>query len=168
PRRPPVHTFFPYTTLFRSWAAGHELAPEGATLDAALASAALSAGVEAVTVRGPVWAAIVTTGDEVVPAATPSPLAPGRIRDTVGPLLGAVLARAGFAPPAGAVAHCADTTEAMGALLAGATADVVVLVGATGHGVADHLRSALEGAGARIVLDGVRVRPGGSQLVALL
>src|SRR5699024_12095637 len=84
PRRPPVHTFFPYTTLFRSWAAGHELAPEGATLDAALASAALSAGVEAVTVRGPVWAAIVTTGDEVVPAATPSPLAPGRIRDTVG------------------------------------------------------------------------------------
>ena len=150
------------------WAAGHELAPEGATLDAALASAALSAGVEAVTVRGPVRAAVVTTGDEVVPAATPSPLAPGRIRDTVGPLLGAVLARAGFAPPAGAVAHCADTTEAMGALLAGATADVVVLVGATGHGVADHLRSALEGAGARIVLDGVRVRPGGSQLVALL
>lgn len=35
-------------------------------------------------------------------------------------------------------------------------------------GVADHLRPALDRVGARIVLDGVRVRPGGSQLVAAL
>ena len=43
-----------------------------------------------------------------------------------------------------------------------------MLVGATGRGVADHLRPALERLGARVVIDGVRVRPGGSQLVAEL
>lgn len=163
------------------WPAGHELAPAGATLDAALASAALSAGIDGVTVRGPVRAVVVTTGDEVLPATTQAPLPPGRIRDTVGPLLGGVLSRAGLAPsPRGSgtsIEHCPDTPAAMDALL-GAGGDptgddpgaegVLVLVGATGSGVADHLRRALERVGARVVMDGVRVRPGGSQLVALL
>ena len=153
------------------WPAGVELAAAGATLDAAVASAALSAGVDGVRVRGPLRATVVTTGDEVLPATTIAPLPPGRIRDTVGPLLGAVLARAGFAAPTGAsaVRHCPDTPEAFDALVAaGSGEDVLVLVGATGRGVADHLRSALERVGARVVLDGVRVRPGGSQLVAAL
>ncbi|EYT61971.1 molybdopterin biosynthesis protein [Dietzia sp. UCD-THP] len=155
------------------WAAGHELADAGATLDPALASAALSAGLTSVTVRGPVRAVVVTTGDEILPAHTPSPLPPGRIRDTVGPLLVEVLGRAGLAC-SGPPGHCPDTAEAMDAVLTGragsatSDADVVVLVGATGRGVADHLRPALDRAGATIVLDGVRVRPGGSQLVAAL
>ncbi|MDX2357911.1 NTP transferase domain-containing protein [Dietzia sp. PP-33] len=159
------------------WPAGHELAPAGTTLDAALASAGLSAGLSAVSVRGPVRAVIVTTGDEVLPADSPSPLPPGRIRDTVGPLLGPVLTRAGFVTgPGGPAAHCPDTADAVDALVSGApdavaragSGDVLVLVGATGRGVADHLRPALRHAGARIVLDGVRVRPGGSQIVAVL
>lgn len=158
------------------WPAGHTLAPEGATLDAALASAALSAGLTRVAIRGPVRATVVTTGDEVLPADSPSPLPEGRIRDTVGPLLGAVLARAGFAPAAtpalstSAVTHCPDTAEAFDELLRQprGAGEVLVLVGATGRGVADHLRPALDRVGARIVLDGVRVRPGGSQLVAAL
>lgn len=142
-------------------------------LDAALASAALSAGLAAVTVRGPVRTTVVTTGDEVVPADTPNPLPPGRIRDTVGPLLPAVLTRAGFGAEIGGpgvIEHCPDTASAFEELLhrPRAAGDVLVLVGATGRGVADHLRPALERAGARIVLDGVRVRPGGSQIVAAL
>lgn len=157
------------------WPAGSELAPGGAVLDTALASVAVSAGVAVVTVRGPVRAVVVTTGDEVLPADSPSPLPPGRIRDSVGPVLGGVLARAGFARP-GPPAHCPDRTGAVDALLAGSPdavarvepGSVLVLVGATGRGVADHLRPALERIGARIVLDGVRVRPGGSQLVAVL
>ena len=155
------------------WPAGVVLAAAGTTLDAALASAALSGGVDGVQVRGPLSAAVVTTGDEVVPATTRAPLPPGHIRDTVGPLLPAVLARAGFASAAPsdavAVGHCPDTPEAFDELLGGGTGeDVLVLVGATGRGVADHLRSALDHVGARVVLDGVRVRPGGSQLVAML
>ncbi|MGX1767127.1 NTP transferase domain-containing protein [Dietzia sp. NPDC055343] len=152
------------------WPVGHALAPEGATLDAALASAALSSGLTGVVVRGPVRATVVTTGDEVLPATTPPPLPDGRIRDTVGPLLGAVLARAGFGPATAAVEHCPDTEAEFEALLQRprAAGEVLVLVGATGRGVADHLRPALERAGARIVLDGVRVRPGGSQIVAAL
>lgn len=155
------------------WAAGHELAPAGTVLDPALASAALSAGVTEVRVRGPVRASLVTTGDEVLPADTPSPLPAGRIRDTAGPVLGGVLARAGFDPvePPG---HRPDSPEAFDALLGSADStpggprDVLVLVGATGRGVADQLRPALDRAGARIVIDGVRARPGGSQLVAVL
>ena len=156
------------------WPEGVELAAAGVTLDAALASAALSTGVDGVRVRGPLRAVVVTTGDEVLPATTRAPLPPGRIRDTIGPLLGGVLARAGFsASPipsdGGAVRHCPDTPEAFDALLGSETGeDVLVLVGATGRGVADYLRTALERVGARIVLDGVRVRPGGSQLVAVL
>ena len=153
------------------WAAGHELAQAGVALDPALASAALSAGLTSVAVRGPVRAVVVTTGDEILPADSPSPLPPGRIRDTVGPLLSGVLARAGFAC-AGPPGHCPDTTDAMDRVISGGagqpTVDVIVLVGATGRGVADHLRPALERAGATIVLDGVRVRPGGSQIVAAL
>lgn len=166
------------------WPAGHVLAPAGTELDAALASAALSGGLAEVSVRGPVRATVVTTGDEVLPADSPSPLPEGRIRDTVGPLLAGVLARAGFAGEAGVatgpVRHCPDTAEELEILLrgdAGASADgpahperahVLVLVGATGRGVADLLRPALARVGGQIVLDGVRVRPGGSQLVALL
>lgn len=163
------------------WPAGHELAPAGATLDAALASTALSAGLAGVAVRGPARAVVVTTGDEVVPFDTPAPLPPGRIRDTVGPLLGVVLARAGFAPTPGVPGHCPDSPGEMDSLLSGGPgspgdvagteagpADVLVLVGATGRGVADHLRPALQRVGARVVLDGVRVRPGGSQIVAVL
>ncbi|WP_299023125.1 NTP transferase domain-containing protein [uncultured Dietzia sp.] len=168
------------------WLTGHDLAPPGTVLDAALASAALSAGLTKGSVRGPVRATVVTTGDEVMPASTPSPLPDGRIRDTVGPLLGAVLARAGFAAgshPAAHTAtighyparptdveHCPDTEADFESLLhrPRAAGDVLVLVGATGRGVADHLRPALERAGARILIDGVRVRPGGSQIVAML
>lgn len=154
------------------WPAGHALAAADTVLDAALASAAVSAGVGRVSVRGPVRATVVTTGDEVLPADTPSPLPSGRIRDTVGPLLSGpagVLARAGFGavdPPR----HCPDTAEAVDDLLGDSDSgsDVLVLVGATGRGVADHLRPALERLGARVVIDGVRVRPGGSQLVAEL
>ncbi|MET3860816.1 molybdopterin molybdotransferase [Dietzia sp. 2505] len=153
------------------WTAGHELTEAGVTLDPALASAALSAGLTSVTVRGPVRATVVTTGDEVMPADSPSPLPPGRIRDTVGPLLVGALGRAGFAGT-GPPGHCPDTADAMDSVLFGGAGQpavhVVVLVGATGRGVADHLRPALERAGATIVLDGVRVRPGGSQLVAAL
>ena len=157
------------------WDPGQALAPADTIFDAALASAALSAGLTEIQVRGPVRAAVVTTGDEVLPADAASPLPPGRIRDTVGPLLGGVLRRAGFGHT-GPPVHCPDTAEAVEALLTGSNAavaqveagGVLVMVGATGRGIADHLRPALQRVGARVVLDGVRVRPGGSQLVALL
>src|SRR5690606_4273924 len=58
------------------WQVGHALAPAGTVLDAALASAALSAGLIEVAARGPVTATVVTTGDEVLPAHTPNPLPP--------------------------------------------------------------------------------------------
>jgi molybdopterin molybdotransferase len=55
------------------------------------------------------------------------------------------------------------------ALAAVADADaVVVVIGATGRGVADHLRGAIARARGVVVVDGVAMRPGGSMLVAKL
>ena len=62
-----------------------------------------------------------------------------------------------------------DDAEVFGKLLsAPGDVEVLALVGATGRGPADHLRGVLRRLEARIVLDGLRIRPGGSQLVALL
>lgn len=157
------------------WPAGEQLVPAGAAVDAAARSVALSAGVAELAVRGPVRARVLTTGDEVLPADTPDPLPPGRIRDTAGPVLPGVLAAAGM-EVACPVAHVPDDpgtlAAALGAGREGAGGDdeveVVVLVGATGRGPADHLRPVLARLGARVLVDGVRMRPGGSQIVAEL
>ncbi|WP_431970627.1 molybdopterin-binding protein [Nocardia sp. bgisy134] len=47
-------------------------------------------------------------------------------------------------------------------------AEFVISVGATGRGTADRLRDVLDEIGAHILIDGVRMRPGGSQIVARL
>lgn len=46
------------------------------------------------------------------------------------------------------------------------TVDLVVVVGPTRHGPADHLRRALQAARADTIVDGVSYRPAGSQLIA--
>ena len=62
----------------------------------------------------------------------------------------------------------ADTAASFDAVFADAAADLILVVGATGRGAADRLRPALDRAGARVVVERVRCRPGGSQITALL
>lgn len=50
----------------------------------------------------------------------------------------------------------------------GEPADVVVTTGGTGHSPADHLHDALDAVGARIVIDGIAMRPGGPTMLAEL
>jgi molybdopterin molybdotransferase len=61
-----------------------------------------------------------------------------------------------------------DTAEALAAALAAAEADVVVTTGSTARGPVDHLHAVLAQAGARLLVDGVAVRPGHPMLLALL
>jgi molybdopterin molybdotransferase len=49
-----------------------------------------------------------------------------------------------------------------------AQSDLIVTTGGTGHSDADQLRPALEASGARIVVDGISMRPGGPCMIAVL
>lgn len=142
------------------WAAGDELIAAGTRVDDAVVSVARSAGVDEIDARGPVRVVVYPTGDEI--AEDTARL--GTIRDTASGAVGNVLRRTGCRASSGA--RLADDRAGFTAAIEHADADVVVLIGATGRGVADHLRGALADVGADIVVDGVDLRPGGSLLVA--
>ncbi|MFC8046039.1 NTP transferase domain-containing protein [Nocardia sp. NPDC057353] len=143
-------------------ATGDEIAPAGAAITTALISAAASVEVTAATVRGPVRARIVMTGDEI---RADGPLHAGQTRDSIGPVLPRLLAGCGIV--AVDRVHLRDTAHGFDAVLAAAhDRDLLVVVGATGGGAADQLRGAVARAGARILVPRLRLRPGGSTLVA--
>ncbi|MFD4293066.1 NTP transferase domain-containing protein [Rhodococcus sp. NPDC058532] len=149
------------------WLPGSLLATPGTAVTPALASVALSAEVSELLVRGPVRGHVVVTGDEI---RRDGPLRDGQTRDSLGPVLPRFLAWCGV--PTLGDTHLRDTAGGFDELLGGdrsaVDADLLVMVGATGGGAADHLRAALERAGARIVVGRVRCRPGGSQIAATL
>lgn len=147
------------------WAAGAALAATGTRADEALVSLARSAGVDRLTVRGPVRVALHTSGDEIAAAGTLSdPAEPVLPEAAAGPVAARLRAIGASVTTA---AHLPDTPDALDSALAG-DADLVVVIGATGRGLADHLRAAIARARGSFVLDGVAVRPGGSMLVAKL
>ncbi|CAM2945061.1 NTP transferase domain-containing protein [Prescottella defluvii] len=146
------------------WQPGHHLANPGTAIGPAVVSAAASAEVTSGSVRGPVRAHVVVTGDEIRRAGA---LRDGQTRDSLGPVLPDVLAHCGVRTVADT--HLRDTADGFDALLRDARdTDVIVVVGATGGGAADQLRGALLRADARIVVARVKCRPGGSQVTAAL
>ncbi|WP_305092133.1 NTP transferase domain-containing protein [Prescottella sp. R16] len=146
------------------WQPGHHLAEAGTAVSPAVVSAAASGEVTEIAVRGPVRAHVALTGDEI---RRDGPLAEGQTRDSIGPILPEILRHCRVRVAADT--HVPDTVDGFDVLLRDAnTADVIVVVGATGGGAADQLRAALTRAGARIVVGRVRCRPGGSQVTAML
>jgi molybdopterin biosynthesis enzyme/molybdopterin-guanine dinucleotide biosynthesis protein A len=143
---------------------GDPIAPEGTPVTAALISAAASVEVTAAPVRGPVRARIVMTGDEI---RSEGPLRTGQTRDSIGPILPDLLSWYGIRT-ADRV-HLRDTPHGFDEVLTVTPDhDLLVIVGATGGGAADQLRAALTRAGAEIVVPRLRLRPGGSTVVAEL
>ena len=147
------------------WAAGAALAATGTRADEALVSLARSAGVDRLTVRGPVRVALHTSGDEIAAAGVLSDPAEPVLPEAAAGSVAARLRAIGASVITGA--HLPDTPDALDSALAG-DADLVVVIGATGRGVADHLRGAIARARGVVVVDGVAMRPGGSMLVAKL
>ncbi|MQY28325.1 NTP transferase domain-containing protein [Nocardia aurantia] len=146
------------------WETGDVVAPAGTVVSAALISVAASAEVGTALVRGPVRARIVMTGDEI---RSDGPLHPGQTRDSIGPVLPELLARCGITVVDRV--HLRDTATGFDEVLtAGGDCDLLVVVGATGGGAADQLRDALDRAGARTLVHRLRLRPGGSSVVAEL
>ena len=108
-----------------------------------------------VVARRPV-VAVVSTGDELVPADRRP--GPGQIRDANGPALAAQVEAAGGRPLA---LHAADTDAALAAALDAATgADVWVFAGGVSMGERDRVRPALDALGVRWAFWQVRQRPG--------
>ncbi|WP_020108057.1 molybdopterin-binding protein [Nocardia sp. 348MFTsu5.1] len=146
-----------------NWTTADTLAPAGTVVTPAVMSTALSAERAVLTVRGPLDARVVLTGDEI---AVEGGLRPGQTRDSLGPILPGVLRMAGFSSTR--TAYCSDREFSLHHGLDINTASATFVIGGTGKGAADQLRRVLEELGAEIVFDQLRCRPGGSQLLAVL
>ena len=146
------------------WHSGDIVAPAGTPVTAALVSVAVAAEVGSVRVRGPVRARIIMTGDEI---RGEGPLHSGQTRDSIGPVLPNLLSWYGIEPTDRV--HLRDTPNGFDEVLTAPGDDhLLVIVGATGGGAADQLRGALDRAQARILVHRLRIRPGGSTVVAEL
>lgn len=109
--------------------------------------------------------AILLTGDEVDGSGMP---AAGRVRDSFGPQLPAVLAAMGASVTA--VARVGDELDATISAISAAAlgARVIVTTGGTGKSGADFVRAALARLGARTEIPGIAMRPGGPTTLSVL
>lgn len=145
--------------------AGQVVASPGDRVTPLVAACLATFGREKVRVVPRPRLGIVTTGDEVVPAGgAPGPSA---IRGSNAPMLASLARAAGLGEVT--CAHAPDDLEALGhALAATADCDLVVTAGGVSAGAYDLVPEALARAGAVLLLRGVRQRPGGPMLAALL
>jgi molybdopterin molybdotransferase len=102
-------------------------------------------------------------GDELARTGHPRG---GQVRDALGPAVPPIVAALGLAM--GRLSYVPDDLAATVAAVRGATADVVVTTGGSSHGSADHVREALRAVGARLIVDGVAMRPGHPVILAEL
>ncbi|MGZ4660517.1 MAG: molybdopterin molybdotransferase MoeA [Arthrobacter sp.] len=171
-------------------AAGDVLIKSGTTLNPAHLALAALAGRDTVLVQGKPVVRLLLTGSEVVVNGLPGP---GKVRDTFGPQLAAVVEMLGGID-AGQVKIGDDYEEWLAALedvspeevfredadpeepsleeavvqKAMVPADVVITTGGTGRSGTDHLRRAVEELGGRLIIDGIAMRPGHPAVLAEL
>jgi molybdopterin molybdotransferase len=141
--------------------AGDVVLAAGSRLTPAAVGLLAASGADVVTVRrGTVD--VLVLGDELLSSG---PARNGRVRDALGPMLSAWLPALGLEVVARR--HVPDSFEALAGALASSTADLTVTTGSTAHGPVDHLHGVLASSGASLVVDGVAVRPGHPQVLAV-
>ncbi|KOG28039.1 MULTISPECIES: molybdopterin molybdotransferase MoeA [Streptomyces] len=143
--------------------AGDELLPEGIVVTPAVLGLAAAAGYDELRVRPRARVEILVLGDELLSTGLPRE---GLIRDALGPMLGPWLEALG-AEVLG-TRRIGDDAEALYAAVTGSPADLVVTTGGTASGPVDHVHQVLDKAGATLLVDGVKVRPGHPMLLAAL
>jgi molybdopterin molybdotransferase len=153
--------------------AGDVLVKAGAKLNPAHLALAALAGYDELQVQGKPLVRLLLTGSEVINQGVP---VPGKVRDTFGPQLPAVVDMLGGI--AGEQQRIGDSydewltgledvvPEAPGA--PDLPADVVITTGGTGRSGTDHLRRAVAELGGRLVIDGIAMRPGHPAVLAEL
>ncbi|MET8774623.1 gephyrin-like molybdotransferase Glp [Nocardia sp. NPDC004654] len=140
------------------------LVPAGVALTPRHIAALAAVGVPTVPVFHPVRAAVITTGDELVPAGRP--LRPGQIYNSNGIALAAALAANGAAVVS--VEHSTDDPAVFRRLLSSATrsADLVFTSGGVSKGDFEVVKDVLAAQGG--VFGSVAVQPGGPQGLTVL
>ncbi|WP_369185960.1 molybdopterin molybdotransferase MoeA [Streptomyces sp. Y1] len=142
---------------------GEELLPAGVPVGPAVLGLAAACGHDRLSVHRRPVVQLLVLGDELLASGVPRP---GLVRDALGPLLPPWLRAAGAE-----VAEVRGVRDDFGLLrdaLRHSGADVVVTTGGTAAGPVDFLHRALAEAGARLLVDGVAVRPGHPMLLAEL
>lgn len=142
---------------------GEELLPSGTPVGPAVLGLAAACGHDALSVHRRPEVQLLVLGDELLTAGVPGP---GLVRDALGPLLPPWLRAAGADPAE--VGYVRDDFGLLRDALRHSTADLVVTTGGTAAGPVDFLHRALAEAGARLLVDGVAVRPGHPMLLAEL
>jgi molybdopterin molybdotransferase len=139
-------------------AAGETVLPAGTELGPAELGALATIGLDPVPVHRRPRVAVVTSGDELVPAGMP--LRPGQIHDSNSQTVPALVALAG-----GEVVttrHAPDNPQGTrAALLRALEADVTIICGGVSVGEHDHVKAALADLDAEQVFWRVALKPGG-------
>ncbi|MGW0118932.1 molybdopterin molybdotransferase MoeA [Streptomyces sp. NPDC003327] len=140
---------------------GDVLLPAGTEVTPAVLGLAAAAGYDELAVRPRPRVEVLVLGDELLTAGLPHE---GLIRDALGPMLGPWLEALGAEVLA--TRRVGDDAEALHAAVTGSAADLVVTTGGTAAGPVDHVHRVLGTAGATLLVDGVKVRPGHPMLLA--
>ncbi|WP_433344182.1 molybdopterin molybdotransferase MoeA [Streptomyces sp. CA-253872] len=140
---------------------GDALVDEGTVVTPPVLGLAAAAGYDAVRAHPRPTAEVFVLGDELLGRGIP---ADGLIRDALGPMLPAWLEALGTRVRG--VHRLRDEEDDLAAALAASEADLVLTTGGTAAGPVDHVRPVLSRLGARLLVDGVAVRPGHPMLLA--
>ncbi|MFF4686551.1 molybdopterin molybdotransferase MoeA [Streptomyces sp. NPDC001307] len=140
---------------------GDQLLPVGTRVTPAVLGLAAAAGYDTVTAVPRPRVEVLVLGDELLTEGRPRD---GLIRDALGPMLPPWLRALGAEVVA--VHRIGDDAKALRRAVTGSTADLVVTTGGTAGGPVDHVHPILEGIGAELLVDSVKVRPGHPMLLA--
>ncbi|WP_371484513.1 molybdopterin molybdotransferase MoeA [Kitasatospora sp. NBC_00315] len=142
---------------------GDQLLAVGTPVGPSVLGLAAASGHDRLAVHRRPTVELLVLGDELLDQGLPQP---GRVRDALGPLLLPWLRAAGAE-----VLGRRPVRDDFGLLrdaVRHSPADVVVTTGGTAAGPVDFLHQALTAAGARLLVDGVAVRPGHPMVLAEL
>lgn len=141
----------------RDFAEGDILLERGVRLTSPALGLAIAGGHGELAVRRPISVALISTGDELVPAGVSTGAA--QLPASNGPMLAAQLG--GLPVTINDLGIVADTREALSAALdAAAGADIIVTIGGASVGDHDLVRPVLEAAGASIDFWRIAMKPG--------
>lgn len=142
---------------------GEELLTAGTRIGPAVLGLAAAGGHDRLAVHRRPVVELLVLGDELLGSGLPRP---GLVRDALGPLLPPWLRAAGA--EMGEPRAVRDDFGLLRDALRHSAADLVVTTGGTAAGPVDFLHRALAEVGARLLVDGVAVRPGHPMLLAEL
>jgi molybdopterin molybdotransferase len=137
--------------------AGAMLLARGDLVGGAEVAVLAASGRARVRVGGRPRAAVLATGDELVPPGEAP--GPGRLRNSNGPMLAALAERAGAAAADLGIAPD-DPARLRAAIERGLEADLLLLSGGVSMGTRDFVGATLRDLGAAILFDRVSIRPG--------